>query len=243
MIPAGVVIGSYGLPQLIKLQLRLLRAHCGDVPILVCDDCTPGNSLVPDRGSKFAELLQICHAHGAALWSSPDRLGHVGGDLASYYLGIQWARALGLDVLCKLSQRLLIDIPGWLASSASGLLASGHATGCQSCYEGPHRLPLRTECILFDTRRWLRADTLEILLPRPVRTLAAESMVHQAMQLIEPDFWPWPLFQERRTVRDPGIVWHCSHPRSAYEELASRHGVTLDDSFTVAGWQGRPNYC
>src|SRR4051812_20879972 len=40
--PCGVVVGSYGFPRLIELQVCLIRATCGPVPILVADDCSPG---------------------------------------------------------------------------------------------------------------------------------------------------------------------------------------------------------
>jgi hypothetical protein len=241
---AGVVIGSYNYPRLVELQIKLIRDRCGeDTQILVCDDCSTGTALNPDRDSKFETLFHLCHANRVTLWSNPDRLGHVGGDLVSYYLGLQWAKALDLDVFCKLSQRCLVDVQDWLRTSASGLLSSGLATGCQSCFEGPYRLPLRTEAILFDVARWYRPDTLSMLFPRPIKTIAAEALVWEAMRLIENDFWRWPLFQERRTVKDKGIVWHCSHSRADYESVASRYGVTLDESFTVRGWQAQGNYC
>lgn len=239
----GIVIGSYNLPQLVRLQLTLIRDHCGEVPVLVCDDNSSGNGLEPESGSKFAELFDLCKRSGAILWSNPDRLGHVGGDLVSYYVGLQWGKATDLDVICKLSQRMLIDLPRWLQDSSAGLLASGHATGCQSCFEGPHRLPLRTEAILFDVSQWYRADVLARLWPRPIKTIAAEAIVWEAMHLIESDYWRWPLFQERRTVKDKGTIWHCSHTRADYEKIAKRYGITLDEKFTVRGWQTQGNYC
>ena len=240
---AGVILGSYNYPRLIETQIKLIRECNGaDTPILVSDDCSPGCMDLPDYDSQFTTLLKIVEDNNVALWCSPDRLGHVGGDLACYYLGIQWGKMHGLDVVCKLSQRLLIDIPCWLDESAEKLLASGFATGCQSCFEGPHRLPLRTEAILFDVNKWHRQDVLLHMRPRPTQRIAAESVVMQAMQMIEPDFHRWDLFQERRTVRDPGIVWHCSAPREEYQKIADRYGITLDESFTVAGWGHTPNY-
>lgn len=239
----GVIIGCYNYPRLIETQIKLIRECNGPkTTILISDDCSPGSGDIPDPDSSFSTLLQIAQENDVALWCSPDRLGHVGGDLACYYLGIQWAKMMRLDVVCKLSQRLLIDIPCWLEESAEKLLASGFATGCQSCFEGPHRLPLRTEAILFDVQKWHRQDVLLHMRPRPTQRQAAESIVMQALQMIELDFWRWDLFQERRTVRDPGIIWHCSASRDEYQTIADRYGITLDESFTVSGWGHTRNY-
>lgn len=240
---AGVIIGCYNYPRLIETQIKLIRECNGpETPILISDDCSPGSGDIPDPDSSFSTLLEIAQENDVALWCSPDRLGHVGGDLACYYLGIQWAKMMRLDVVCKLSQRLLIDIPCWLEESAEKLLASGFATGCQSCFEGPHRLPLRTEAILFDVQKWHRQDVLLHMRPRPTQRQAAESIVMQALQMIELDFWRWDLFQERRTVRDPGIIWHCSASLDEYQTIADRYGITLDESFTVSGWGHTRNY-
>ena len=121
---AGVILGSYNYPRLIETQIKLIRECNGaDTPILVSDDCSPGCMDLPDYDSQFTTLLKIVEDNNVALWCSPDRLGHVGGDLACYYLGIQWGKMHGLDVVCKLSQRLLIDIPCWLDESSEKLLA------------------------------------------------------------------------------------------------------------------------
>lgn len=242
---AGVVIGVYNYPKLAELQVRLIRDHNGPhVPILIVDDCSPGTQRTPQPGSVFDQLCDLQRRHdGVTVWSNPERYGHAGGDLTSYFVGLQWAQVHRLQVLCKLSQRLLIDLPGWLGEAAEGLLASGLATGCQPCREGATVFPLRTEAILFDVARWYRADVLDHLRPRPVTGYPAELILWDDLQdRIGVEFWRWPIMGEDRGTPYPGIIWHCSHPRRAYEALAARYGLELDADFTTAGWQSQANY-
>ena len=53
---------------------------------------------------------------------------------------------------------------------------------------------------------------------------------------------PWSMIQEDRQVPDPGIVWHCSAGPDQYREIAQRFGLSLDDTFTCAGWQAQQDY-
>lgn len=242
---AGVVIGSYNYPKLIALQVRLIQEMNGPkVPILIVDDCSPGTQRTPQPGSVFEELCGIMREHaGVTVWSNPERYGHAGGDLASYFVGLQWARAHRLRVLCKLSQRCLLDLPDWLHLAAEGLLDSGLATGCQPCREGSTVFPLRTEAILFDVDKWHRPDVLDHLRPRPVTGYPAELIVWDDMaDRVGIEYWRWPIMGEDRLTRYPGVIWHCSHRREDYEAIAERYGLPLDDHFTVAGWQAQENY-
>src|SRR5438270_3553860 len=109
--PAGVVVGAYKWPRLVELQVRLIRHTCGPVPILVSDDCSPGFGPPVEPGGRFDRLQQVCAAHpDVTLWPNVERIGHAGGDLAACWKGLVWARARGLAVLAKLSQRFLLTL-------------------------------------------------------------------------------------------------------------------------------------
>lgn len=245
MIPAGVVIGSYNLPKLVALQVRLIREHNGpNTPILICDDCSPGTERTPRPGTIFHELCELaCANPGVTLWSNPERYGHAGGDLTSYYVGLQWAAVHKLKYMVKLSQRLLIDIPGWLEEAAKGMAASWQATGCNACSEGHSTFPLRTEAIILDVEQWHRPDVLDHLRPRPVSGVAAEIILWDDMHdRVGVGMWRWPIMNTRREERCPGVIWHCSHGWGDYQNIAKRFGLPLDAHFTTAGWQGQANY-
>ena len=242
---SGVVLGSYNLPRLIELQIRLIRKHNGSAtPILIVDDCSPGTGITPDPDSVFGDLCEIMRTHeDVTLWSNPERYGHAGGDLTCYFVGLQWAKMRKMKVLCKLSQRMLIDIPNWLHEGAYQLLQSGKPTGCNPCKEDHHHFNLRTEAILFQVESWYRQDVLDHLRPRPVTGNAAEAIVwHDMEDRVGTDMWRWPIMGHDRRASYPGIVWHCSHGIKDYQKLFKEHGVTMDANFTVQNWQHLPGY-
>ncbi|HEY1186303.1 MAG TPA: hypothetical protein VGE74_01540, partial [Gemmata sp.] len=110
----GVVIGSYKWPELVELQIRLIRATCGPVPILVSND----------RPEEHPALSALGAAHpDVTLITSPERLGHTGGDVAAFRRGVEWGGEKNLTVVAKLSQRMLFTAPYWLQDGARELLA------------------------------------------------------------------------------------------------------------------------
>jgi hypothetical protein len=235
--PCGVVVGAYHWPALIDLQIRLIRRTCGDVPILVSDDCTSG---FPGQ-DRYARLAAICHAAtGVTLWPNVERIGHAGGDVSAFWKGVVWARALGLRAVAKLSQRFLVTSPRWLQAGARGLLESGLPLGSQPC-RGREVFPLRTEAVILDVAAWSRPEALAGIAPRRYaredpRGMSGEQVIALALGRLGGDFWRWPLFGEDRYQAAPGTVWHCSHGPEAYHELAAAFGLALDADFHNDGW-------
>jgi hypothetical protein len=240
----GVVVGSYGWPRLVELQIRLIRDTCGPVPILISDDCSPGfgERVVP--GSPYAQLQAVCARHeGVTLWPNVARIGHTGGDVAAFWKGLLWAEARGLRVLAKLSQRFLLDRPRWLHDGARELLMSGLPLATRRC-RGVERFDLRTEACLLNVAHWHRPEILCALTPRRQGfALTAEALLHQILvNHCGGVFWPWDVYGEDRYERHPGVVWHCSDPPAAYRRLAERFGLALDANFHTSGWQADPSY-
>lgn len=229
-IPAGVVIGHYGMPAVAELQVRALRAHNGDLPVIVHDDHSPGDD-APDLDRRMAALgVEVVRPAGG-------NVGHAGGDLSAFWHGIKWADGRGLKVLVKLSQRLIPDVPGWVATAA-GLLADG-TESCltEACVEGAVRLPLRTEAVALDVRRWATPKVLYTLRPRRVFPKAAEHIVHEALRLVGGGYRSWPLLGgPHRQTRSVGVYWHCNTSAAEYRQLAERFGVELGEKFFVHGW-------
>lgn len=241
--PCAVVVGGWNWPGLIDLQLRLIRHYCGAVPVLVSDDCSDGFGWPPEPGSRYDRLQRLVQAHsGVTLVPNACRLGHGGGDLAAFWKGLWWASALGVRVLAKLSQRLLLTRPRWLQDGARDLLAGGAVLASQYAAEGPFRYEVRTEACLLDVGQWFQANVMEALRPRPLGATAESVFWRVFEDHLGSRLHPWPLFGADRCRRHAGMVWHCADPIEAYHDLAHRFGVVLDEDFTVAGSTVRPGY-
>jgi hypothetical protein len=230
----GVVVGSYKWPELIDLQVRVIRATCGPVPILVSGD----------RPEDYPALARVCAAHpDVTLSPNLERIGHTGGDVACFHKGVVWGAARGLAVVAKLSQRFVVTRPGWLQDGAADLLASGLPLASRRC-RGVQAFDLRTEACLLDVGAWGRPEVLARVAPRRYwadtpKGLAAETVIHRVLlDLLGGVYWPWRLFGEERYARDsPDVLWHNHTPAAEYRTLAEKHGVTLPADFTCAGWE------
>lgn len=235
-VRCGVVIGSYKWPELVDLQIRVIRSTCGPVPVLVSND-HPGS---------HDTLASICSGHpDVTLLSNPERLGHTGGDLAVYHRAVTWGSERRLQVVAKLSQRLLFTEPYWLQNGAKELLASGLGTATRACTgpTGSPRYPLRTEFALLDVARWNSPEVLASVTPRRVwhereGGWPAEQVIDELVRdHFDGLYWPFAGLPTVREERGSGFLWHHSHSRQDYDSLAKRFGVTLPADFTVAGWE------
>jgi hypothetical protein len=171
------------------------------------------------------------------------RIGHTGGDLAAFWRGIRWGRERGLSVVAKLSQRFIGTSDRWLQDGARQLLASGLALSGQRC-SGRETFALRTESVLLAVDQWHTPAILAELAPR--HRPAPEIADNDLMQLVRRElgglFWPWSLIGEDRYERRAGLLWHCANSRADYHRLATQHGVELDPTFHVDGWQNDSSY-
>lgn len=221
----GVVVGCYQWPRLAELQVRVIRATCGPVPILLSDDRSP-----PDRWQQYDDLSD--RYPDVTVRHNEVRIGHAGGDLSALFHGLLWAAARGLAGLAKLSQRCLLLPPYWLQDGVQAMLGAGLPTAGKPGEENGNRFPLRSEAVLFDPGRWVqRPDVLADLGPRQLRT-ATELVVALAAEKLDGTH-PWALLGEDRMVRDEGVLWHCSATDEDYHQLAARHGLGLDWDFSA----------
>lgn len=241
----GVSIGSYNMPSLIELQVKMIRQHCGDVPILIVDDCSDGYGHTPDINSVCGRLRNIAASYpNVVLFIHPTRLGHASGDLSKVWMGIQWAAARNIKILATLSQRFLIDKPNWLQDGAKELLWSKLATACQPCKEGNAEFPLRSEAMLLDVDRWNQPAILDHLIPRRMTPIPGEWGVaaeyvymDDIKDRLDGKYAAWSLFGPDRGTQYPGVIWHCSHQEKHYHVIAQKFGITLDPGFTCNGWR------
>jgi len=169
-IKVGVVIGTYGATPYIDLQLHYLKNVNGVEHVLVHDDCSPEK----DR------LKKLCSNYGYDFISTEKNLPHktcIGsiGDQSCFYEGLKWAKKKGLDVLVKLSRRL-IPCYKWIDDFKKLVKDSDGITFSSYCKED--LFPFRTECTGMNVDAW----TCEYVLNSMKTAIDNGFIVHQ-------EFW------------------------------------------------------
>lgn len=236
-VPSMIAIGSYGMPGVVELNLKLIRYRCGEIPILVSDDNSPKDQ---------QDLIKtICEKYGAHFKLTHDkfRIGHAGGDLGSFYHGLTYAKNNGIKVMCKLSQRYIINRHRWLQNSAKWFMDAGTKFGTASdrCIEGGSFFHVRSEALLLKVDNWL--PHIEELIPKKLND-AAEKLVHRVAKK-SGDMIVWSLLGgPDRHRKSPNILWHTSNTEKEYRDLANDFNVDLDQGrpFFNGGWITQPDH-
>jgi hypothetical protein len=219
----GIVLGSYNMPHMIELQIACIRYNCGPVPILISDDCSDGLQPTPDPKSHIGRILNLAsRSRGVYVWPNAERIGHAGGDMATFWKGIAWGGALGLDVVFKLSQRYVIDIPNWAVDGANRLWESGLSTLGRAC--AFHRFPIRTEAVGLRVDRWNRPDILAHLTPRRINYAFEQVLFDDIRDRLEGKLCDWPLMSDARPHAAPGVLFRESNSQDDYIRLAAKYG-------------------
>lgn len=247
---AGVVIGCYGFPNLVELQVKLIQKHNPGVPILLVDDCSDGTTMTPVADTNFGKICSLQKKYKDVLvWSNPTRMGHAGGDLTSYFTGVQFAAVRNLDCLVKLSFRFLVDIPNWIQIWMDDFWKSGWATSSNKCQEGNSYFEIRSECMMMDVKKWYNPEILDHIKPRPLSVVSgkwgvsAENVLWDSIRdRLDGQLHKCKMFGVDRFVKHEGIVWHCSNPIEDYQLLFDREGIKMDEGFRVSGWVHHPGY-
>lgn len=244
-----VAIGHFAQPSVIELQAEVIRANCGaDTPIMVCDDFTEtahdeSKGVGPERGQRLKDrLLEICDRKKLIYRSSGDRrLGHIGGDLGPFWHGLHYARDNAIEYVCKLSQRLVIDRPNWLAELTRQMGKFQYATASRGCfYHQRGVFHMRTELVVMKTLPWLRPDVLADLQPRELPQ-ATEHLIYQQIGKINrgpSNFFAPRWFPANRHEQIEGAVWKDALPREEtdrrYAALFEKYGVVPGEEFNAS---------
>lgn len=236
----GVVIGSYGMPGVVELSIAMIRKTCGDVPILVADDCTPesmGRQRLLDMPKKWP---------GVSLHMGSDNLGHAPGDIRAYRNGLQWAKKNGIDFLCKLSQRFIFLSDRWLQDVCDEMRIHGYATSSQRAVHLHMQFAIRSECVFMDVKQCTESAGLMARLDPPGGKIptSAEDWLHAGIN--EGRLLPvmrCRLMPVDRFGKHTSVLWHNSDAddrfqegADAYHELAAKMGIDLGPEFSGAGW-------
>ena len=144
----GVVIGTYGCTPYIELQLYFLKIINKIDYILIHDDCSPEQN----------KLKELAEQYNVDFYSTSERLWHqtnVGslGDHHAFFYGLQWAKSKNIDILVKLSRRL-IPCFEWKNSLINLAIQTDASTFGSYCTTDPFNL--RTEGIALNVDIWTK---------------------------------------------------------------------------------------
>jgi len=143
----GVVIGTYGgLSPYIKLQLYYLKEINKIDNILVVDDYSDERN----------QLANYCKQLNIDFASTPIHLPYIknvgsNGDTYCFYKGLQWAKEHNIDILVKLSKRLIPQF-NWKSNFIELIHQTDALTYSSYCIKD--RFNFRTECVGMDVNSW-----------------------------------------------------------------------------------------
>lgn len=151
----GVVIGTCGSLPYIKLHLHYLKNINGINKILVHDDCS----------NEKDELKKLCDQYNVDFYStnSPmfykEQVGSV-GDTNAIYQGLLWAKQNNIEILVKLSRRL-IPCYEWKTDLIELVKSSDAITFSSYCTKDPFNI--RTECMGMYVPAWTKQYPLQCM--------------------------------------------------------------------------------
>lgn len=230
----GVVVGTYGSPGYVRLQLENLRRQYPWMPAAVCDD-----------GSPFArQLSDVCDHYDAELFLNTKRLPVGAGDLNCFRTGLFWAKSVGVDLLVKFSRRWLF-LDDWRKPLLELARETQAPTFSSSC--AGYGFGFRTECIGMHVRSWMKGHFVDDVHDRTQRDdwFLPEAFVHQHATMVldkigrprlkqdvgDGTYAYWKEMGTDRKVKQSHVIWHDCDPPEAYYQLALKYGldVTPDD--------------
>lgn len=151
----GVVIGTCGATPYIDLGLHYLKNVNNIEKILVHDDC----SFEKD------ELKKLCDNYNVDFYSTEKKLwakACIGslGDQNCFFEGLQWAKNNNLDILIKISRRL-IPCYRWIDDFKNLVKETDGITFSSYCEKD--KFPIRTECMAMNVKAWTNPYILNIM--------------------------------------------------------------------------------
>jgi hypothetical protein len=221
MFKTGTVIGSYNMSNAVLLQVTAIRHHCSNMPILISDDCSDP--------SEFNKIIQIVKVNeNVSIWPNPTRIGHAGGDMAAFWKGIIWGDHDNLEVVFKLSQRFIIDVPEWDQRGAEELYRSGLSTLGRSC--AFHKFNLRTEAVGMRIDRWHKPEILDHLSPKKLNGLMAEDVLFDDVKhRLDGRICRWDVMSRARPWASPHVIFREANSPQDYRRLAAKFGLPQTD--------------
>lgn len=225
----GAVVGTYGRPDLVELQLHYL-CRVNGLPVLVHDDFSPESEAVKEVCRQFRE-----EGHDVTFTGTSENFGHRRGDLMAFSAGLEWAAERGFDLLYKISRRFIYQ-GEWVSQAKSAAVSTGGLTF--SSFTTTEGLGFRTEFCGMSVKAWERKiQTIRQIAAGKVSRLV-EAVIHDMAkeiagfapdevrlrmidQGLAPDqqgytFIPW--IGTDRSDPPPPVLWHHKHKEEDYQE-------------------------
>lgn len=223
----GIVIGHYNQPDFLELNIAAIRHHCGDVPILVSDDCSDGFGSTPKSGSVFHRVLRMTERYtNVRVLPNVERIGHCGGDMACVWKAIYFGASLGADVVFKLSTRLIVDTPNWVKDTALSLMQSDYQVAGNKCqFHGF----LRLEAIGIKIAAWNQPDILAHLTPRRIAWPTEQVVWDDIRDRFNSRMMPLGWMSDARPQQKAGVLFRESNGPEDYSALAAKIGLDVTD--------------
>lgn len=146
----GLVIGSYGAPAYIHLQLASWKHLYPTIPLLIHDDSSDASDQIAD----------LCKTYGASFYKTEKREGHQEGDLSACIKGLEFGRDNGVDIMVKFS-RTWIPLVDFVPSIQRLAYETQYATYSSRCISCRHRF--RTECVGLHVPTYVEKGHLDIM--------------------------------------------------------------------------------
>lgn len=139
----GMVIGTFGTPNYIRLQLEAAKRLYHHVEVLVHDD----------HSDEQDAIKTACREYGARFATTGTRrAGWHNGDLRGIGTALEWSHAHGHDMLLKVS-RSFLPLTDWTKSLVS-LADANPSVNTFGRKTKDHMLPIRTECFAMRVEPW-----------------------------------------------------------------------------------------
>lgn len=244
MVPAtgkcGIVIGSFGMPGVVELNIAAIRKTCGEIPILVCDDLTPVS-----MGQK--RILNLPERCKVSLIINNENHGHAPGDIRAFRNGLQWAKRNGIKYLCKLSQRFIFTRDNWLQDWCDEMKKDNAAVSSQRAVHLHMQFALRSECVFMDVEKCTSSHVFMDRLDPENGKIPTSAEDWLAAAINEGGLGPvlrCRLMTVDRFSKRDGVIWHntdgCDNyfddQGESYRALARELNVDLGPEFSAAGW-------
>lgn len=230
----GIVIGTKDWPHLTELQIKMLRHNCGDLPILIADDCSEGCEYHFNKESTYGKLHSLTEKYkGVYIAPNAVSLGHGAGDLSVFTKALSWAKIWNIEYLVKLSRRMLIDIPYWVQYWTHRLIKDNNAVALQKRSDF---WPVYTSCIILKTDVWfpLISELHPVKLHSDKSNLYVEHIFKKVIDTyFRGVYTPLTLFKKDVYRKNPGVTWHEACGIESYKELFIKYGVLMDEDFTA----------
>lgn len=202
-VRVGVVLGTYGAPETVELNLHTIT-KVNKLPVLVVDDC-----------SGDPKLPEICAKYGAEFRSTTQPHGHSAGDLHIFAEGLEWAAKNGIDLLVKISKRFIANV-AW-EDGLLKLARESEAITFTSYSHSYKHLMFRTECIGMYVDAWL--PTVEAIRKVAVPVLDVPGQVKRPRQIYVEGFM-------HKIAEDLAIQWGSPKFMQYARNLKAPRGAT-----------------